>query len=136
MAYQVGIQSYIDLDVNTLKSITNDIFEGATINPSTSDLKVRTVTGIDLYNGKVNAETARQIAMSNSGLQITYSNKLNEKINFLNAKAAASNLKGAKTANSSTVAEISKEYKGLNPFASANTSVSKKAPGYLFINAA
>ncbi len=136
MAYQVGIQSHIDLDVNALKSITNDIFESATINPSTSDIKVRTVTGIDLYNGKVDAETARKVAMTNSGLQVTLSNKLNEKVKFLNAKAAATNLKGTKTAIANAVKEISKDYKGVNPFAGANTSVNKKAPGYLFINAA
>lgn len=44
--------------------------------------------GIDLYKGNVDAKTARQIAMNNSGLQIQLDQNVLASIQYLNNKAA------------------------------------------------
>ncbi len=44
--------------------------------------------GVDLYKGGVDTNTARQIAMNNSGMQIQANNSVLASVNFLNAQAA------------------------------------------------
>ena len=44
--------------------------------------------GLDLYQGKVDSQTARQIALNNSGLQIQLNQNVLNSIKFLNTQAA------------------------------------------------
>lgn len=44
--------------------------------------------GLDLYQGKVDSQTARQIAMNNSGIQIQLNENVLNSIKFLNTQAA------------------------------------------------
>ena len=44
--------------------------------------------GLDLYKGSIDSNTARQIAMNNSGLQIHLNQDVLKSIQYLNAKAA------------------------------------------------
>ena len=44
--------------------------------------------GLDLYQGKVDTNVARQIAMNNSGLQIQLNQEVMNSIQFLNSQAA------------------------------------------------
>lgn len=44
--------------------------------------------GLDLYQGKVDAKTARQVAMNNSGMQIQLNQNVLNSIQFLNTQAA------------------------------------------------
>ena len=44
--------------------------------------------GVDLYRGSVDNNTARQIAMTNSGLNVQLNQNVLASINFLNAQAA------------------------------------------------
>lgn len=53
--------------------------------------------GVDLYKGQVDASTARQIALNNSGLQIQLNENVLNSIKFLNSQAAqqvAKNVEG------------------------------------------
>ena len=135
MTYNVGLQSHKDVDVRALKTITNDIFENASSQTYSPAVKVRTVTGIDLYNGKVDSGTARHIAISNSGLQVNINSNLAAKIQFLNAKAAVNNLHETSTALEGVASQVIDELKSENPFANKFTASNRKT-GYLFIKAA
>ncbi|MBR1908653.1 hypothetical protein IJ818_06930 [bacterium] len=135
MTYNVGLQSHKDVDVKALKTITNDIFENASSQSYTPAVKVRTVTGIDLYSGKVDSDTARHIAISNSGLQVQINNNLAAKLQFLNAKAAANTLQETSTAIAGVASQVIEELKSENPFANKFSATNKKT-GYLFIKAA
>ena len=135
MTYNVGLQSHKDVDVKALKTVASDIFEKASSQTYTPAVKVRTITGIDLYNGKVDSDTARHIAISNSGLQVQINNNLAAKLQFLNAKAAANTLKETSTAIEGVASQVIAELKSENPFAE-KFSASNKKTGYLFIKAA
>ena len=58
--------------------------------------------GLNLYNGSVDSNTARQIALNNSGLQIQLNQNVLDSIKYLNSQAAqrnANNLEGRLTAD-------------------------------------
>ena len=83
---------------------------------------------LDLYNGQLDVNVARQVAMSVSGLEVAQSSNLENAVRFLKNKAAlASNLSSEKV-------EVEKEAKVVsnNPFASASVVNND----YLFIKAA
>ena len=44
--------------------------------------------GVDLYQGKIDSQIARQVAMNNSGLQIQLNQNVLNSIQFLNSQAA------------------------------------------------
>ena len=135
MTYNVGLKSHKDVDVKALKTITNDIFENASSQTSSPSVKVRTLTGLDLYSGKVDSGTARHIAIANSGLQVNINNDLAAKIQFLNAKAAVNNLHETSTALEDVSSQVIDELNSENPFTNKFTASNRKT-GYLFIKAA
>lgn len=135
MTYNVGLQSHKDVDVRALRTITNDIFEKASSQTYSPTVKVRTITGIDLYSGKVDSGTARHIAIANSGLQVNVNSDLAAKLQFLNAKAAANTLQETSTAIAGVASQVIDELKSENPFANKFTASNRKT-GYLFIKAA
>lgn len=97
MSLSVSLNQNINrgIDATSLKEVTQQIFQRAnskTVDLSSLDLtKFNRVTlGTDLYNGKVDSTTARQIAMTNSGMQVTLSESAVASLNFLNTQASKS----------------------------------------------
>ncbi|MEI8129508.1 MAG: hypothetical protein WCG95_07835 [bacterium] len=83
------------IDVASLKEVTQQIFQRANSQPtelSNLDLtKFNRVTlGTDLYSGKVDVSTARQIAMTNSGMQVNLSTNAVNSLKYLSSEASKS----------------------------------------------
>lgn len=88
------------IDTSVLKEVSSEILKRAHAKTS-QNVQQRAFTGaelgIDLYQGKVDNATARQIALNNSGLQIQLNENVMNSIKFLNAQAAqqvAKNVEG------------------------------------------
>jgi len=86
------------IDAVALKEVTQQIFQKANTQNtvlSNADLtKFNRVTiGTDLYSGKVDASTARQIAMTNSGMQVNLSTNALNSLKYLSSEASKSILK-------------------------------------------
>lgn len=96
VAYNQNISRGIDTKV--LREVTQEIFkraEGKTSDLSSLDLSKfkRADLGMDLYSGKVNASTAREVAMTKSGMQVNLNENVMASIKFLNSEATKSILK-------------------------------------------
>ncbi len=98
------------IDRNVLKEVSQEILKRA--NAKNSDFNVqssfktaaqaRQELGLNLYNGSVDSNTARQIALNNSGLQIQLNQNVLDSIKYLNTQAAqrnSNNLEGRLTAD-------------------------------------
>lgn len=98
------------IDRNVLKEVSQEILKRA--NAKNSDFNVqssfktaaqaRQELGLNLYNGSVDSNTARQIALNNSGLQIQLNQNVLNSIKYLNTQAAqrnSNNLEGRLTAD-------------------------------------
>lgn len=130
--YKTGI------DTSILKEVSAEILKRAqakTMNSGTSVFKSSDL-GLDLYHGKVDSQTARQIAMNNSGMQIQLNQNVLNSIKFLNTQAAqqvqknvegkiafsvyegAEVQKAAETPKFNSIVSFStaKDKKGSNPF--------------------
>lgn len=146
MALNVTTQHYkTGLDTSVLKEVSQEILRrAAEKNNNSNTQRINTLfrpqdMGLDLYNGKVDNNVARQIAMNNSGLQIQLSQNALQSIAFLNSQAAQGvnnvqkNVEGKitialnETTNEAKVKEMpkfnsiislgtSKDKKGSNPF--------------------
>ena len=133
-------QYYQVIDATTLKSVTRDILANAQAKSATNEFANR--VDVDLYNGEIDALTARQVAMSGAGLQVTLNNNLETAIKFLQTKAAEAR-KASKMADIVEFASVKKDKEGSNPFYNGDVlnynkkdSDKKEATEYLFINVA
>lgn len=128
-------QSYQGIDSLTLKSLTRDVLANAQMQSTISEKSV----DVDLYNGQIDALTAKQVAMSGAGLQVTLNNNLETAIKFLKTKAAETTVKSADVISFESV---KKDKQGSNPFYNGNVmsygkkEVKKDSSDYLFITAA
>lgn len=128
-------QSYQGIDSLTLKSLTRDVLANAQKHSTISENSV----DVDLYNGQIDALTAKQVAMSGAGLQVTLNNNLETAIKFLKTKAAETTVKSADVISFESV---KKDKQGSNPFYNgdvmnyAKKEAKKEASEYLFITAA
>jgi len=128
-------QSYQGIDSLTLKATARDILANAQAKSTIAQKSV----DVDLYNGQIDAMTARQVAMSGAGLQVTLNNNLETAIKFLKTKAAEVS---AKSADVISIKSAKKDKKGSNPFYNGDVmnfnkkEDSKKSSDYLFITAA
>jgi len=84
------------IDVSSLKEVTQQIFQRANAKTS-SDLSNLDLTkfnrvniGTELYSGKVDSATARQIAMTKSGMEVTLSNNTLNSLKYLSSEASKS----------------------------------------------
>ena len=121
-------QSYQGIDSLTLKAAARDVLANA---QAKSTMSAKSVD-VDLYNGQIDAMTARQVAMSGAGLQVTLNNNLETAIKFLKTKAA-----------DVISFETAKDKKGSNPFYNGDVmnfnkkeESKKETSEYLFITAA
>lgn len=98
------------IDKSVLKEVSQEILKRA--NGKSSDFQLNSSfktaaqakqeLGLNLYNGSVDANTARQIALNNSGLQIQLNQNVLDSIKYLNTQAAqrnSNNLEGRLTAD-------------------------------------
>lgn len=98
------------IDRSVLKEVSQEILKRA--NGKSSDFQLNSSfktaaqakqeLGINLYNGSVDTNTARQIALNNSGLQIQLNQNVLDSIKYLNTQAAqrnSNNLEGRLTAD-------------------------------------
>lgn len=99
MAMSVNNSNYkLGIDTSVLKQVSAEILKRAEqknsqYNTSSFNSALRTVdVGVDLYKGNIDTQTARQIALNNSGLQIQLSENAQNAIKFLNAQAASVNI--------------------------------------------
>lgn len=93
ISYNQKINSGID--AAALKEVTQQIFQRANSkNSAIANMDLtkfnRVSLGADLYSGKVDSTTARQIAMSNSGMQVTLSENAVNSLKYLSSEASKS----------------------------------------------
>ncbi len=108
MSFDVSAQFKSGIDTSVLKQVSQEILKRA--NAKNADFNVnstfktasqaRQELGLNLYNGSVDTNVARQIALNNSGLQIQLNQNVLDSIKYLNTQAAqrnANNLEGRMT---------------------------------------
>jgi len=97
VSYNQNFRSGIDT-ASTVKEVAQQIFNKSSVKSvdlSTLDLTKfnRVSLGMDLYSGKVDSATARQIAMSNSSMQVNLNESALNSVQYLNNEAFKSVLK-------------------------------------------
>ena len=114
VSYSQNIKSGID--AAALKEVTQQIFQRA--GSTTADLSSLDLTkfnrvnlGMDLYSGKVDATTARQVAMTNSGMQVNLSDNALNSLKYLSSEASKSIFKSVEGKVNPTVKEEASEIK-------------------------
>ena len=109
MSFDVSAK-FNGIDKSVLKEVTQEILKRAhaknaefNVNSSFKTAsQAKQELGLNLYNGSVDSNTARQIALNNSGLQIQLNQNVLDSIKYLNSQAAqrnANNLDGRLTAD-------------------------------------
>lgn len=128
-------ETYNGTSLMNLKASARD----ALANSQAKDFSAKTVD-VDLYNGQIDALTAKQVAMSGAGLQVTLNNNLETAIKFLKTKAAEVSVK---TADVVSIESAKKDKKDSNPFYNGELKdykkqeeMKKENSEYLFIKAA
>ena len=81
------------LDTSILKEVSAEILKRAQEKSVNAERNVRFSAqnpdlGMDLYHGKIDVNTAKQIALNNSGFQIQLNQEVLKSIQFLNTQAA------------------------------------------------
>lgn len=94
MALSVSQNLNLGIDRATLQQVSQEILKRAAeknsqykVTGNENFFQTRDL-GVDLYNGNVDTNLAKQIALNNSGLQIQLSQKAMESIKALNTQAA------------------------------------------------
>lgn len=97
MSLNVSYTSNISKGIDTaaLREVTQEIFkraESKTADLSSLDLTKfnRANIGMDLYSGKVDSAVARQVAMTNSGMEVALNENAVASLKFLNSEASKS----------------------------------------------
>ena len=109
MSFDVSAK-FNGIDKSVLKEVSQEILKRAhaknaefNVNSSFKTAsQAKQEFGLNLYNGSVDSNTARQIALNNSGLQIQLNQNVLDSIKYLNSQAAqrnANNLDGRLTAD-------------------------------------
>lgn len=95
MAMSVYNAQYkLGIDTTTLQQVSQEILKRAAEKNSQYNTNAVNHTfkpadiGLDLYKGNVDTQTARQVALNNSGLQIQLNQDVLKSIQYLNTKAA------------------------------------------------
>lgn len=83
------------IDAASLREVTQQIFQRA--NSKTADLSSLDLTkfnrgnmGLDLYSSKVDLETSRNVAITNSGMQVNLSENALNSLKYLSSEATKS----------------------------------------------
>jgi len=119
------------IDRSVLKEVSQEILKRAAeknqhyanVQTVTRNTSVREL-GLDLYNGTVDNNTARQIAMNNSGLQIQLNQNVLNSIKYLNTQAAQTVQKNVEGKMTIGVNEAPAEIKVANESPKFNSIIS------------
>lgn len=134
MSLSVSNNQTSGIDSRVLREVTQQIFRRAEAksgavspNPALINLNKKADLGMDLYNGRVDASLARQVAMNNAGLQVQLNSSLVSTVNFLNTEAAKNAHKPAAfTANEKSEVKNNVQFAKFNTvIGSANTDNEK-----------
>ena len=115
-------QSNGSIGLKNLKSAKKDVSEKSQEKIQEIELKK---SGLDLYNGEIDALTAKNLMMSNAGLQVKINENLAAALNFLNSKAAQSRKSSPFTGTNYTntdIVSVKNETPKINPFDDDNLS--------------
>lgn len=117
VSYNQNIKSGIDSAA--LREVTQQIFQratGKTAELTSLDLSKfdRPTIGTDLYSSKVDVDTARQIAVANSGMNVKLSEKALESLKYLNSQASKNTLSAVD--GKITLPEVKEANKNKNVF--------------------
>lgn len=114
VSYNQNIKSGID--TAALKEVTQQIFQRAA--SKTADLSSLDLTkfnranlGMDLYSAKVDLTTARQVAMTNSGMEVSLSSNALNSLKYLSSEASKSIFKNVEGKMAPAVREEAPEIK-------------------------
>ncbi len=116
------------IDRSVLKEVSQEIMKRAA--EKNQQYNVNTFTrsgrelGLDLYNGSVDNNTARQIAMNNSGLQIQLNQNVLNSIKYLNTQAAQTVQKNVEGKMTIGVNEAPADIKAANQAPKFNSIIS------------
>ncbi|MDR1327033.1 MAG: hypothetical protein LBJ74_01355 [Heliobacteriaceae bacterium] len=116
------------IDTSVLKEVSQEILRRAAAKSgqnNTGSSFLGADLGVDLYKGSVDANTARQIAMNNSGLNVQLNQNVMESIKFLNTQAAVH--KNIECKITIAVNEASEQAKAVKSPAQFNSIVSLAA---------
>ena len=100
MSLNVNAQFKTGIDTSVLKEVSQEILRRAAAKSgqgSTGSSFTGASIGTDLYKGGVDVNTARQIAMNNSGLNVQLNQNIMDSIKFLNTQAAVKHVEGRAT---------------------------------------
>ena len=119
MALNVYNTNYkLGIDTSVLKEVSAEILKRAeaknsqyNVNNTFGNVLRATNIGVDLYSGKVDAKTANQIALNNSGLNIQLSETAQKAIQFLNSQAAQNISKNVEGKMTIVVNDVSEQPK-------------------------
>lgn len=83
----------IGLDTSILKEVSTEILKRAQEKTANAERNVRFTAqnldlGADLYQGRLDVNTAKQIALNNSGFQVQLNQEVLKSIQYLNTQAA------------------------------------------------
>ena len=87
-------QYKLGIDTTTLQQVSQELLKRAAEKNSqyntvsANNFSKPADVGIDLYKGNIDTNTARQIALNNSGLQIQLNQDVLKSVQYLNTKAA------------------------------------------------
>lgn len=114
VSYNQNIKSGID--TAALKEVTQQIFQRAgakTADLSSLDLTKfnRATLGMDFYSGKIDASTARQVAITNSGMEVNLSNNALNSLKYLSSEASKSIFQNVEGKVNPTIKEETSEIK-------------------------
>ena len=118
------------IDRSVLKEVSQEILKRAAeknqqynVHSVSQNSSIRNI-GLDLYNGSVDNNTARQIAMNNSGLQIQLNQNVLNSIKYLNTQAAQSVQKSVEGKMTISVNEAPADIKANNHAPKFNSIIS------------
>ena len=118
------------IDTSILKEVSAEILKRAqakAMNAQTGSVRTAFKAadlGLDLYQGRVDSATARQVAMNNSGMQIQLNQNVLDSIKFLNSQAAQNVQKNVEGKMTIGVNEAPADIKAANQAPKFNSIIS------------
>ncbi|MFI3300245.1 MAG: hypothetical protein R3Y28_02370 [Candidatus Gastranaerophilales bacterium] len=136
MTFNVNTQTLnnLGLDRSVLKEVSQEIMKRAAEKNSqyqntTASTATTKISGLDLYKGKVDSTTAKQIATNNSQFQVQLNSTTLASVQYLNSKAAqnvSSAVEGKMTISTNETQEVSKIVSAMPQFNSIISFASDK----------
>ena len=129
------------IDASALKDVTKQIFQRAAAKSSTTRTQSAATTfdfskfkradlGLDLYNGNVDSQTAKQVALTNSGLQVKLSQKAVSSLAYLNNVASKASTQNVNAQTVPAVKEETVQEKKVLQFPKFNTLIQTLNTGH------